>query len=242
MILGSMIQQLHKCLCSALKDNSIPIITQTLKCLALLVQSTPYHRLSPGLISDVISNVKQFIRHRDTSVQVAALIVLGCIVASEPIVPETIENLCQITEKHLNVFALPTNKSNESDQEIEFADFSSDEEGPQTSNAETNLPWLLEKCLRNLGIVNNKNSARHSQQNNIVPAPVKLESLQVISVMCRNYFKTLLAPYIILVAKALEISLTDKYMDLRLHAGRAVDSIGHSMQLHITTTGNIMKA
>lgn len=237
MILGSMIQQLHTCLCAALKDNSIPIITQTLKCLALLVQATPYHRLSPGLISDVISNVKPIIRHRDTSVQVAALIVLGCVVASEPTVPETIKNLCKIKEKHLNVSALPPTNSNGSDQEIEYADFSSEDEDPQMLDTETNLPWLLEKCLRNLGVINNKNSARHSQQNNIVPAPVKLESLQVISVICRNYFKTLLAPYILLVAKSLEISLGDKYMDLRLHAGRAVDSIGHSMQLHISITG-----
>lgn len=48
--------------------------------------------------------------------------------------------------------------------------------------------------------------------------------------MCRNYFYELLSPYLIQIAKAIELSFNDKYTDLRLHAGRTVDSVGQAMQ------------
>lgn len=95
-------------------------------------------------------------------------------------------------------------------------------------------PWLLEKCLRNLKAIPTK-------RNDNVPAPVKLESLQVISVMCRNYFRELLAPHLLLISKGIEICLADKYVDLKLHTGRTIDSIGHSMQQFCSTSGEFIK-
>lgn len=76
MILGAMVQGLHQCLCLALKENYIPVLTQTLKCVALLVQATPYHRLSPGLITNIVKNVKPFIRHRGKNTNVATCLYL----------------------------------------------------------------------------------------------------------------------------------------------------------------------
>lgn len=72
----------------------------------------------------------------------------------------------------------------------------------------------------------------------IVPAPVKLETLQVLSAMSRHYFSTLMVPYVHLIVKALDISLADKYTDLRLHAGRTLDFVGQAMNLYLTSTGN----
>lgn len=60
-----MVRELHQSLCLALAmENSIPVITQLLKCLAALVQNTPYHRLEPGLITRVVRNVKPHLRHK----------------------------------------------------------------------------------------------------------------------------------------------------------------------------------
>lgn len=146
-----------------------------LKCFAALVQATPYHRLAPGLITKVIRNVKSFTYHKDFTVQVTSLVVLGCVLASEPQVPET----CQAFIK----------------------------EG---------VPWLLQCCLTNL-------------RTDTIPTAVKLESLQIISVMSRNYFEVLIAPYLTDVTSALDLSLSSKYTDVQLHAGRAVDFIGQAM-------------
>lgn len=220
MTLGTMITEQHKCLCAALNDNFLPALTQTLKCLSLLVQVTPYHKLAPGLITTVIANVKPFIRHRDASVQVAALIVLGCVIASEPTVPETLDALIAIRIKKETV---PPSEPVIAD--VEYVDFSSDDE--IRTETETSVPWLLEKCLRNLGI----KFKSERKNDNIVPTPVKLESLQIVSTMCRNYFYELLAPYLPQITTALEMSLSDKYGDMKLHAGRTIDSIGQAMQL-----------
>lgn len=73
----------------------------------------------------------------------------------------------------------------------------------------------------------------------MVPAPVKLESLQVMSAMSRNYFDSLMAPHINYITKALQISFCDKYTDLRLHSGRAVDFIGQAINAYISNEGNI---
>lgn len=166
----------------------------------------------------------------DATVQVAALIVLGCVLASEPTILETQTMLLQVSTKTMSLSHSKVPR--ETDQEIEYAAFSSDDDD-QTNESNSNVPWLLEKCLRNLGVI----YTTTKRTDNVVPAPVKLESLQVVSAMCRNYFRIMLAPHIMQVAKALEMSLSDKYMDLRLHAGRAVDSIGHSMQQHFASSG-----
>lgn len=71
-----------------------------------------------------------------------------------------------------------------------------------------------------------------------VAAPVKLESLQVLSAMSRNYFELLMVSHMNNVTKALQMSFTDKYTDLRLHAGRAVDFIGQAINSYISNEGN----
>lgn len=59
-----MLKELHKGLSLALNEMSIPVLTQILKCFAALVQATPYHRMSQGIITKVIRNVKSFIYYK----------------------------------------------------------------------------------------------------------------------------------------------------------------------------------
>ncbi|CAG9863491.1 unnamed protein product [Phyllotreta striolata] len=208
MILGLMIKELHKGICLALNETSVPVLTQLLKCLAALVQATPYHKMEHGLLGKVVTNVKPFIYHKDSTVQVTALIVLGCILASEPVVAETKEVM------------LSSPQHDDNKKPLTHADLQEDD----------SIPWLLKKCLSNLGVQFDDNKVKAQ----LVPAPVKLESLQVISALTRNYFDVLLASHVPYLAEGLTLSLSDQNIDVKLHAGRAVDFIGHGIYKFVT--------
>ncbi|KAL1428362.1 hypothetical protein MTO96_002744 [Rhipicephalus appendiculatus] len=82
---AAILGEVHRCLHLAIiaENNSAQII-QLLKCLAAVVTGSPYHRLQPGLLSRVISDVAVFMDNKDTQVQVAALTVLGAVVNVTP--------------------------------------------------------------------------------------------------------------------------------------------------------------
>ncbi|CAG9838730.1 unnamed protein product [Diabrotica balteata] len=237
-VLGLTIRELHKGLSLALVETSVPVLIQLLKCLGALVQATPYHKMSQGLITKIVRNVKPFIYHKDASVQVTALIVLGCVVASEPIIPETKEILLK---KNLNIEgntyvtdSNPEENGKNDAESIVYAEFSDDEDEYVEDES---VPWLLKRCLSNLGVqFTPTECASNAREHNslVVPVPVKLESLQVISAVTRNYFEILIAPYLSYITKGLHTSLSDKYADLRLHAGRAIDFIGQAISRYLT--------
>lgn len=158
----------------------------------------------------------------DATVQVAALIVLGCIVASEPAIPETKEAL-QKRPSSTKQPATPSqnNKTNDNTDidEDDYYDLSSDDCETIDVVPPSDIPWLLERAISNLNIAS-------------TPAPVKLESLQLLSAMSRNYFVAIMADHVTSIARALETALTDKYVEVRLHAGRAVDFLGLAMDRH----------
>lgn len=81
----------------------------------------------------------------------------------------------------------------------------------------SDLPWILDKCLTNISA------------NSNVPMLVKLESLQVVSTMTRNYFFCLVAPFLDRITEGLVVCFTDQLEDLRLRAGQTVDFIGQTM-------------
>lgn len=59
--------------------------------------------------------------------------------------------------------------------------------------------------------------------------------------MTRNYFDCLIIPYITLITRAIDNCLSNKYADLRLHAGRAVDFIGQAMNQHFNSAGDFFE-
>jgi hypothetical protein len=217
-ILGMTIGELHKCLNLALGERSIPVLVMVLKCLAALVQATPYHRLAPGLVTKVVRNVKPFVYHKDFTVQVTALVVLGCVLASEPLIPETKDAFIKHANREERTKKVVSDRSDDS---FDFAEFSSDEDDV----AKDEIPWLLERCLFNLGV----SCGRVEVVENTIPTPVKLEYLQLISVTSRNHFEEFLAPHLRLVTRALDTSLCSKHADVQLHAGRAVEFMGQAM-------------
>lgn len=233
-VLGLTLIELHRTLSLALCQLSVPVLALVLKCMAVLVQATPYHKLNPGLATKIVRNVKCLIYHKDASVQVTALIVMGCILAFEPVFPEIQQAMIKLEKENTGEKAVDKASSSKSvldgDEDFDYAQFSSDDD-EEIEIEETQVPWLLQRCLTNLGVLQAEQSNKQEKfQQRIVPAPVKLESLQILSAMSRNYFEALMLPHIHLITKGLEHSLEDdKYKDLNLHAAKAIDCIGQAM-------------
>lgn len=74
-------------------ENSLPVMIQTLKCLATLVQSTSFQKLrnSPGLLQGFITLIRRLVHHNDPTVKVAALIVMECLISRTEITNEIFE-------------------------------------------------------------------------------------------------------------------------------------------------------
>lgn len=234
-----MVRELHRILILALNENCLPVLLQVLKCLAALVQSSPYYKLGPGIVSKVVRNVKSLVFHRDYSIQIGAFIVLGCILASEPVINETkdifLRSLLQNTHKASTDERKALDNS-KIEEDIEYARFSSDEDDVDKVEHDANsvnseVSWLLGRCLNNLGVACNNKPA------NAVSSTVKIESLQIISGMTRNYFDCFLAGHLPMITNALEINLGDKHAEVRFKTGQTLDFIGQALNRHFCNNG-----
>jgi hypothetical protein len=62
---GNIVHELHQSLCTAVAtENSVLVIVQLLKCLAALILNTPYRRLKPGLMTQLVESVTPYMRHK----------------------------------------------------------------------------------------------------------------------------------------------------------------------------------
>lgn len=89
--LGNRIRVLYITLTQALNnESSLPVLTQILKCLATLVQSTSFQKLQnpPGLIRKFVSLIRRLVHHKDPTIKVAALIVMEFLIARSEITNE----------------------------------------------------------------------------------------------------------------------------------------------------------
>lgn len=260
--LGNMLRELHRSLAMALAaENAVLALTQLLRVVAILVQNTPYHRLQPGLLTKLVRSVRPLTVHKDVNIQVAALTVLGAVVAVLPSVPE----LTSCLMRPRFALSLPkgvnSNGGNQGDGDVSGDDdfgyeeeMEMDAEEVETENvvcvpqntgtgselqsaaqsvAGSGLPWILELCLRNLGCqsVGCGGVIKFSvvPEGNFAAAPVRVESLQVIGAMATCHFASAIAPNISVLQSALEVALKDSDESIRLHAARAVESIGLAM-------------
>lgn len=80
----------------------------------------------------------------------AALIVIGCIFTVEPVIPEARSIFIKRTFPKSISKNASLNASTSLD-DLEYVNFSSDDEEISESENTTEMPWILEKCLENLG-------------------------------------------------------------------------------------------
>ncbi|XP_052270212.1 HEAT repeat-containing protein 6-like isoform X2 [Dreissena polymorpha] len=84
-ILGSTIQEIHRCLFLAMATEDYAItLTQLIKCFGTVIANVPYHRMRPGLLGKIVKHIRHFINHRDPNVRVACLTCLGSMAGIQP--------------------------------------------------------------------------------------------------------------------------------------------------------------
>lgn len=213
------------------KENSLCMILATLKCCAVLIQATPYHKLDSGLVSELLLSARKFMYYRDVRLQVGALIVIGCFLSIEPKIDEifkVIEMDSTTVKKESNFIAI---NNRNFDEITDFEEGYSDDEDEEVAVKEDKnelfvRSWILDKCFMNLGWM--------FKGNNVVkcnPSGIKviLESLQVLSAIAFHHFDYLLKPHMNLLMDVLCDMLKYDNQEIVLQAAKTVSVIGDAL-------------
>ncbi|XP_055530262.1 HEAT repeat-containing protein 6 [Wyeomyia smithii] len=238
--LGRMLIEMYDMLTQALADESdYSVLTQILKCLAVFIQATPFHRLRNGIVTKFVRFVRILTRHSDPCIKVGALMVMGFLISVSEMTPE-IASLVGILTPDIGNRNNETRKKNtiealnvQFDGEEEEFMASDDEDLPSNSEAfsedvsnSTNAPkmsWLLQIALENLGVT----VSEHKQARTSAVMPVRMECLQILSAMTSHY--SLLVDHLALVAEALKKTFKDAVPEIRLYTARVSDLLGHAI-------------
>ncbi|XP_046965630.1 HEAT repeat-containing protein 6 isoform X1 [Vanessa cardui] len=240
--LGYIVTCMHKILVGILdSERSHSVIIVALKCCAALVQSTPYHKMQEGLIVELVRSTRKFLIHRDVTLQVGALITIGCVISIDPKVDEVLKSL----EKDTAINKIENNKVNKeniplndecddfeegySDDEM-FTAFGSTEHDEKDEKHNTDVyfkSWILDICFKNMGWMFKDNEVARCKPSAI---PIILESLQVLSAIAFHHLKDLLDSHITLLADILSEMLLHEHQDIVLQTARLISVIGDAIQ------------
>ncbi|XP_052899579.1 HEAT repeat-containing protein 6 [Anopheles moucheti] len=247
--LGNMVIEMYAMLTQALTlESDLTVLTQLLKGLTVFIQATAFHRLRAGIASRFVRIVRPLVRHRDATIKVAALMVLGFLISVPDLTEEIaglvgIKKLAQTPTGNV-VRSKPVSKAfdlelnQEENEEEEAVDSEPEEDGNSkrenrqdgisldSSNdydnaGENSMSWLVQVTLENLGV------------NGVASTvmPVRMECLQVLCAMTCHY--SLLADHLPLVAQALINAFGDTLSEIKLYAGRLLDLLGHAIHTQL---------
>ncbi|MED6248482.1 hypothetical protein ATANTOWER_000977 [Ataeniobius toweri] len=207
-MLAAAIRELHRGLSLALlAETSSQTLTQVIKCLAFLVANAPYHRLRPGLLSLLWKQIRPYVRHRDVTVRGSVLRLYGAIVTAQAPLSE-VQLLLQQPEsvgsgsisgsvtpqdpalswRHRNGASLPVRTPAASSQHNSSTH---SPHLPHTPREEENSSlWLLRLCVSLVTQPREDQSDSEGAGGGVAlePSPVRLEALQVLSHLVRDYF------------------------------------------------------
>uniref|UniRef100_A0A182WJ62 HEAT repeat-containing protein 6 n=1 Tax=Anopheles minimus TaxID=112268 RepID=A0A182WJ62_9DIPT len=246
--LGNMVIEMYDMLTQALATESdLTVLTQLLKGLTVFIQATPFHRLRAGIASRFVKTVRPLVRHRDATIKVAALMVMGFSISVPDLTEEIaglvgIKKLAQTPTGNVarskpvsKAFDLELNQEENEEEEVLDSDPEEDgtskrEDKPDGISLEPNdsdkpeensMSWLVQVTLENLGV------------NGIASTvmPVRMECLQVLCAMTSHY--SLLADHLPLVAQALKNAFGDPLSEIKLYAGRLLDLLGHAIHTEL---------
>ncbi|GBP30966.1 HEAT repeat-containing protein 6 [Eumeta japonica] len=233
--LGYTILCMHKVLFGILEqERNHSVILVALKCCDALIQATPYHKMKNGLICELVRLTRKFLIHREVTLQVGALITMGCILSIDPKVEEVTKAVQKDTA---STKVLELNKSKDIDECDDFKEGYSDDEMFMAVNevsAECERcdivhfkSWILDICFKNMGWFFKGNEIIRCKSS---PIPVILESLQVISAIAFHHFIEFLSPHLMLLADILCNMIQNDHQEVVLQAARTVSVIGDAVQ------------
>ncbi|XP_058066119.1 HEAT repeat-containing protein 6 [Anopheles bellator] len=241
--LGNMVIETYAMMTQALaQESNLSVLTQLLKCLTVLVQATPFHRLRPGIATEFVTIVQPLVRHRDPTIKVAALMVMGFLI-SVPDMTEEIAGLVGIEQvevpptgnearskpiiKALHLQQLgPEEEEEACESDTEETETVRTHPDGQSAGSES-ISWLLQVALENLGIGAAPSSVM----------PVRMECLQVLCAMASHY--SLLRKHLRLVAQALVNAFGDPVTEVKLVAGRVLDLVGHAVHTSLLSKDTV---
>lgn len=235
--LGNMIAFTYDKLTQALvKEGDLTVLTQILKCISVFIPATPFHRLKPGIVAGFVKYARLLTRHKDPTIKVAALILVGNLISISEMTSEIYELLdipkskIEFSWKKIDESIRTIGHSQIDDDEIVDLEFEDEEleDGDVKSeeNSETvKMSWLLQAILENLGVFSGIMKT---------PSPatsVRVESLQVLSAMSSHFL--LLKDHLHSISMAIVKSLSNSN-DEQMYACRAIDILGSSINIYLS--------
>lgn len=233
--LGYTVLAIYKSLSTILSaESSLPVLTQALKCLAILVQASPFQQFEKGFVQNFVKYVKPLVYHRDAAIQVSALMVMEFLAAlPEPTIdtaesiglsPEVVTkkrtNLQHVIDGGIDVVNIEEFIESEEDIcEDHKSDESTKNEVSIVRNAEE-TSWLLGRVLHNL-----------TKQDKVLATAVRIESLQVLMVLSAHF--AIVKSHLTKVSEVLQHSLNDILPDVRLYAARCVDACAYQINCYL---------
>ncbi|ALC48745.1 CG16989 [Drosophila busckii] len=228
--LASSVLEAYRLLTAILvREYATPVLTQCLRCLAVLVQATPFEQLEMGFVYEFVPLVKKLAGHADTNVKVSALLVMEMLVATPRL---TQEIACAIglplNERGRSVAkvrnAVQQQAMEQQEEEVEVEADEQQEQEEQEAHQDTEqsacwprIPrnsWLLRLVLRYLDCPSS-------------PAPLRIECLQVLLAMATHF--ALLREHLTRLATLLSAAFEDASLDVRLYAARCLDALGYQL-------------
>lgn len=232
--LGNMIAFTYDKLTQALiKEGDLTVLTQIIKCISTFIPVTPFHRLKSGIVTGFVKYVRHLIRHKDPTVKVAALIVMGNLISIADVTAEIYElveipkSKIEFSWKKIDESIRMMEPSQEVDDEIVDLEFDDDEVEAEESDVKpAKMSWLLQTVLENLGVYGGTLRS---------PSPatsLRIESLQVLSAMASHFL--LLKDHLLAISMALVKSLCNAQPDEKMYASRALDAVGSSINIYLS--------
>lgn len=227
--LASSVLSAYRSLCFILeREYAPPVLTQCLKCLAVLVQATPFEQLEMGFVYEFVGHVKKLIKSADSPVAVSALLVMEMLVATPKLTPEMASAIgLAPSQRDLKLEELQSGQDFlelcDSDTELELEEEAEQQQPAQQrplNPAQLVAPpiprnsWLLRQVLRQLESLG-------------TGPPMRVECFQVLLAMSTHV--GLLRGHQARLARVLLEGLRDTTADVRLYAARCLDSVGYQL-------------
>ncbi|KAJ8267193.1 hypothetical protein GJAV_G00139590 [Gymnothorax javanicus] len=236
-MLAASLRELHRALLLAMRaESSSQTLTQVIKCLAHLVYNVPYSRLRPGLLSPLWKQIRPYVRHRDVTVRVSSLTLLGAILATQAPLPEVQLLLRQPGNSRTAGAGEGCGSGGVTPQEpLSWRSTPRRDCGPPSpgalaeGGAEGPLAepcWLLQLCV---SLVTQPREDPYSDSEKapgcLEPSPVRLEALQVLAHLVKGYF-TLVQASLLELGQVSARCLKEADPSVQLHGAKLLEELG----------------
>ncbi|KAK9536626.1 hypothetical protein VZT92_006393 [Zoarces viviparus] len=260
-LLATAVRELHRALTLALLAETSPqTLTQVIKCLAYLVANAPYHRLRPGLLSQLWKQMRAYVRHRDVNVRVSVLTLYGALVTTQAPLPEVQLLLRQpeISSSSRTGSFTPQDSGLSWRQRdgvstpptpVKPSLRSSRTHSPQVPRTPEEVdsapPWLLQLCMSLV------TQPREDQSDGegagagggaaLEPSPVRLEALQVMFHLVRGYF-SLAQACLCEIGQVSARCLGETDPSIQLHGAKLLEELGTGIILQYRAENNVSES